>query len=32
MQLLDAMQNQETAEQRRLLERRAREKVDGRDW
>jgi Ca-activated chloride channel family protein len=32
LQLLDAMQNQETAEQRRLLERRAREKVDGRDW
>jgi len=32
MQLLDAMQDQETAEQRRLLKRRAREKADGRDW
>jgi tetratricopeptide (TPR) repeat protein len=32
MQLLDAMQNQEKEEQRKLLERRARAKVNGRDW
>jgi Ca-activated chloride channel homolog len=32
MQLLDAMQNQEMEEQRKLLERRAREKANGKDW
>jgi len=32
MQLLDAMQNQEKEEQRKLLERRARSKANGKDW
>jgi tetratricopeptide (TPR) repeat protein len=32
MQLLDAVQNQEKEEQRKLLERRARSKANGKDW
>ncbi|MBZ5498703.1 MAG: tetratricopeptide repeat protein [Acidobacteriia bacterium] len=32
LQILDALQNQELAEQRKLLERRARKKATGRDW
>jgi tetratricopeptide (TPR) repeat protein len=32
MQLLDAMQNQEKEEQRKLLEHRARSKANGKDW
>lgn len=32
LQILDAMQNQELAEQRRLLEHQARKKATGRDW
>lgn len=32
LQILDALQNQELAEQRRLLERQARQKAGGRDW
>ena len=32
LQILDALQNQELAEQRKLLERRARQKATGRDW
>jgi tetratricopeptide (TPR) repeat protein len=32
LQILDALQNQELAEQRRLLERQARKKASGRDW
>lgn len=32
LQILDALQNQELAEQRKLLERRARRKVTGKDW
>jgi len=32
LQILDALQNQEIAEQRKLLERRARRKATGKDW
>ena len=32
LQILDALQNQELAEQRKLLERRARRKATGKDW
>jgi Tfp pilus assembly protein PilF len=32
IQLLDAMKNQELEEQRKLLERRARERANGKDW
>jgi len=32
LQILDALQNQELAEQRRLLEHKARKKATGRDW
>jgi tetratricopeptide (TPR) repeat protein len=32
LQILDALQNQELAEQRKLLERQARKKATGRDW
>jgi len=32
LQILDALQNQELAEQRRLLERQVRKKANGRDW
>lgn len=32
LQILDALQNQELAEQRKLLERRARQKATGKDW
>lgn len=32
LQILDALQNQELAEQRKILERRARRKATGRDW
>ena len=32
LQILDALQNQELAEQRKLLERRARRNAEGRDW